>query len=169
MRKNAKQYIELNCSHCNNPFQKEAKEHKRKIKIGQEKFYCSPSCGGIGTGISQRDEFTKFRIFMFSTKHTAKTKNIDFNLDLDFLKNLWKKQNGKCPYTNIPMILADTPISKNRSLKAASLDRIDSSQGYIKDNVEFVCRFVNLGKNTFPQNEVKDFFKEISGDTNVEV
>lgn len=36
------------------------------------------------------------------------------------------------------------------------MDRIDSSKGYTKDNVEFVCRFINLGKNGYSKKEVQN-------------
>jgi len=38
-------------------------------------------------------------------------------------------------------------------LLQASLDRIDSSIGYIEGNVEFVCLFINLSKNSFSRQE----------------
>lgn len=47
------------------------------------------------------------------------------------------------------------------SLKRASLDRIDSSKGYIKGNVEFVCYAINLAKNSFTRDEMKEFLKEV--------
>jgi hypothetical protein len=49
-----------------------------------------------------------------------------------------------------------------RSLKRASLDRIDASKGYLKNNVEFVCFGVNLAKCNFTKEEAISFFKEIA-------
>ena len=50
---------------------------------------------------------------------------------------------------------------KTHSLKKASLDRIDSSGGYDKGNVQFVCQGVNLTKKDFPHNEMVSFIEEI--------
>jgi hypothetical protein len=154
MRKNVKKYIKLKCKKCKIDFDKELREYNRCTKRGQIDFYCSYPCSRIGTGITQRDEFTIFRTFYFNCKHTAEQRGLDFNLDLEFLKNLWDKQDGKCAYTNINMDIAETYRHKNHSIMAASVDRIDSNKGYLKDNVEFVCRFVNLGKRDYSKEDV---------------
>lgn len=84
------------------------------------------------------------------------------NLDVKYLKELWDKQNGICPYTKIKMVLPKTSAEWNiRSLKKASLDRIDPRQEYKKGNVEFVCLAVNLAKNSFTREEMKEFLSEI--------
>lgn len=44
---------------------------------------------------------------------------------------------------------------------AASLDRKDSAKGYTPDNVEFVCRFVNFGKNRFTAAQTRDFIAQL--------
>ena len=87
------------------------------------------------------------------------------NIDIVYLKELWNKQNGICPYTGIKMILPKN-TKENQSIhspKKASLDRIDSSKEYTKENVEFVCCSVNYAKNSFTREEMKEFFEEIGG------
>lgn len=42
----------------------------------------------------------------------------------------------------------------------ASLDRIDSSKGYIEGNVEFVCSAINLAKNNFSKEAMVSFLQE---------
>lgn len=79
-------------------------------------------------------------------------------LNLEFLKSLWEKQNGICPYTGLKMVLSG---QEKHTPYSASLDRIDSSKGYIKGNVEFVCLFVNYGKNGFRQEQVKQFIADV--------
>ena len=84
-------------------------------------------------------------------------------IDVEYLKEMWNKQRGICPYTGIKMILPSTTqeYSLLHSPKKASLDRIDSTKGYSKGNVEFVCCTINLAKNSFTRNEMKEFFSEI--------
>jgi hypothetical protein len=53
---------------------------------------------------------------------------------------LWKIQRGRCAYSNRPM----TPRS-NRA-NTISLERIDSTKGYTRDNVVLVCDAVNRAK-----------------------
>lgn len=52
-------------------------------------------------------------------------------------------------------------FQKHHSLKRASLDRIDSSKGYVKGNVEFVCLLINMAKNSYSKKEVSSFFEEM--------
>lgn len=82
-------------------------------------------------------------------------------IDVQYLKELWDNQNGICPYTGIKMLLPKTSTDFFHSLKKASLDRIDSKKGYIKGNVEFVCSAINLAKNSFTREEMKEFLSEI--------
>lgn len=159
MRKNAKQYIALKCAKCGDSFDKELKEYNRRTKDGQTKFYCGYGCSY--PAINQPDEFASFRQIYFAAEKVAKEKKRDFNISLEFLKKLWEKQGGKCAYTGVQMTLPRVMREVNHSVYAASLDRIDANEGYTKDNVEFVCRFVNLGKNNYPKLEVQDFFKAI--------
>ncbi len=84
-------------------------------------------------------------------------------LDVKYLKELWESQNGICPYTGIKMLLPETTSQMFRSPKKASLDRIDSSKEYTRGNVEFVCQAINLAKNSFTREEMKEFISEIGG------
>jgi hypothetical protein len=49
----------------------------------------------------------------------------------------------------------------NMNPRQPSLDRIDSSKGYIEGNVEFVCVSINYAKNGFSKQQMIDFIKEI--------
>ena len=81
-------------------------------------------------------------------KRRAKGKNMDFDLDFKFLENLFNNQGGKCHYSGSEMI----KISKSdrggnaASYNVASLDRIDNSRGYTKDNVVWCLNCVNMLK-----------------------
>jgi hypothetical protein len=65
-------------------------------------------------------------------------------LSVDQLQEIWTKQNGQCALTgwNMTMTLGQGNINTN-----ASIDRIDSTKGYVEDNVQFVCRAVNVFKS----------------------
>lgn len=86
-------------------------------------------------------------------------------VDVTYLKELWEQQNGICPYTGIKMLLPETSAHILRSPKKASLDRINSSKDYIRGNVEFVCCAINLAKNSFTREQMKEFIAEIGGAT----
>lgn len=55
----------------------------------------------------------------------------EFNLSYDDLISLWKKQNGKCYYSNIVMTFTGS--------WKVSLERLDPKLGYVIDNVALIC------------------------------
>jgi transcription initiation factor TFIIIB Brf1 subunit/transcription initiation factor TFIIB len=67
----------------------------------------------------------------------------DIHIDLDYLIDLYHKQDGKCAITGIEMChIFGNP-------RTISIDRIDSNQGYIEGNVHLVCQWVNLAKSKY--------------------
>jgi hypothetical protein len=73
-------------------------------------------------------------------KRSAKKRNLKWALTLDDIENMLEGQGGKCHYTGLPLVL------EANSQKTISLDRIDSSRGYVLSNVVLCCTFVNLAK-----------------------
>jgi len=66
------------------------------------------------------------------------------SIDASYLEQLWEKQLGKCALTGwvMTMKLGKGVVSTN-----ASIDRINSSLGYVKGNVQLVCRAANVAKS----------------------
>jgi hypothetical protein len=162
VRKNAKQFVELECCFCKQKFLKEKKEYSRRIKNGWLDFYCSASCFNKKT---KADELSPFRFLKRRHFKSANQRKILFELTIEDVRDLWIKQNGKCAYTNLPMKLSlsawDHYHNQEMDPTQVSIDRIDSNSGYIKGNVELVCLSVNYAKNGFPKQQMLDFFKQI--------
>lgn len=80
-------------------------------------------------------------------------------IDAAYLKRLWARQKGMCPYTGLAMQLPKSTkgFMGKGTPTSASLDRIDAAKDYVKGNVEFVCRFINMGKQQFGRQTVIDF------------
>lgn len=72
--------------------------------------------------------------------------NKDVEIDHLFLEKLFFEQNGRCAYLKTIIDPMDVFIS-NHPL-APSVDRIDNSLGYIRDNVVIATRFANRGKES---------------------
>ena len=82
------------------------------------------------------------------------------DLTYEDLKKVWDSQNGECPYTGWKLEL---PNYKNlKTPKSASLDRISSNKGYIKDNIQFVSVIANFAKNDFDDSVMQKFCEAIS-------
>jgi hypothetical protein len=91
-------------------------------------------------------------------KDRAKRLKLEVNIDLDYLKQIWNKQEGKCALSQINMTYLS---NKGRILTNLSIDRIDSKKGYIKDNIQFVCISVNQMKSDLTLDELYFFCESI--------
>jgi hypothetical protein len=165
----------VECHNCGKSFEKAISEVSRTEKKGG-KHYCSLSCCGhsnqhnfgkwYGVGDAEklkphcnntRDEFTGFREFI----RRARQRNKLGELSLQDLKDQWENQNGRCPYSGIPLKLPEAR-KKQITFEMASLDREDSSKLYEKGNVIFVAAPINYMKNTMTKEETIDFCKKIA-------
>ena len=84
----------------------------------------------------------------------AKKRNIEFNVSKEYLWKKYQSQNGKCYYTDL-----DIDLNTRNFKKTASIDRIDSSLGYIEGNVVWVHKNINIMKNVFSEKEFINFCK----------
>jgi len=96
---------------------------------------------------------TKFRPII---KRIKQRKHQKCNITLENLKELWESQKGKCYILGHDLILPDDKQKINHNY-LASIDRIDNSKGYVKDNIRFVCATVNYAKNKFDDLFLKEF------------
>lgn len=75
----------------------------------------------------------------------AKNRTKEFNLvDLDLL-DLWDKQDGRCAYTKLPL------LATANQFNTVSLDRVDSSKGYVVGNIQLVCAAINKMKQEYSE------------------
>lgn len=91
-------------------------------------------------------------------KYSAKKRNLEFNLGetseaKKYLYDLFLEQEGKCALSGVPIYFANTIEDDKHGVTTASLDRIDSGKGYIRDNIQWVHKDVNLMKLDHPVDE----------------
>ena len=73
-------------------------------------------------------------------------KPVELSITKENAWNLFLKQNRRCALSGLELTFPK--VSKDKSW-TASLDRIDSSKGYIEGNVQWVHKDVNIMKNKF--------------------
>lgn len=112
-------------------------------------------------GDNHPKENREFRVMFNSLKHGNNRKECE--ITIEELKNVWEKQNGVCPYTKIKLTLPISSSNPNPDIcyKMASVDRIDSSKNYTKDNIQFVSRNINYAKSNMSHESMMDFMKLI--------
>lgn len=166
------------CQNCNKKAQKRKSEIDRQLKRGRTNFYCSRECSAKHSATehlkkwhgkynnnlkkgSEKDEYSDFRWYMKVIRKSSKERNHTYNVDCSYLKQIWEQQNGICPITNRKLELRTHSYTNMKHPYSASLDRIDNTKGYVKDNVRFVSLIFNYARNTFSDNEVIDFCKAV--------
>lgn len=78
-------------------------------------------------------------------KRNAEQRGLIININQKYILDLYNKQNGECSLSGKKIDLVTH--GKNK----ASLDRIDSSKGYIEGNVQWVHKDVNMMKLNWPE------------------
>lgn len=104
-------------------------------------------------------DFWHMHIVRSANGDKGKRKPVELTLTMDEAWDLFLKQNRKCALSGIE--LSFPRVSKDKSY-TASLDRIDSSKGYILDNVQWVHKDINLMKNKFDNQYFINMCKNIN-------
>lgn len=168
---------EATCMNCGITFLKAHSEYKRNKEFNRPNF-CTRRCSGIYNlknfgdkrntstehlnPYNKVDEYTPFRYHFRNCKSRFK----DFNLTLEDIMDVWNRQNGICPYTGILLHSSNYSRINKDPIYSASLDRVDSSKGYTKDNVQFVSRAINYMKNTMSHEDTIRLCKIIANHHN---
>lgn len=84
-----------------------------------------------------------------------KTKNPETNITKKWLKEQFEEQKGLCKYTKIPMIIT----AESRFIFQPSIERVDCTKKYTKDNCVLVLLAANYGRSDFPLEEYLDYIK----------
>lgn len=93
------------------------------------------------------DPYTVLKYLLGYCKGRAKSRSYEFDLDAEFLFELYNQQDGKCAVTGLPFIFEKSDFEKRPF--APSIDRINCSKGYTKNNVRLVCGAVNIALNEY--------------------
>lgn len=97
-------------------------------------------------------------------KSCADVRGLDFKISLRYAWALFKKQDSKCALSgkNINLKHGYKNSNVNWADITASLDRIDSTKGYVQGNVQWVHKVVNRMKGDLPENIFIDYCASIT-------
>lgn len=156
--------VKLECPICSKTFYR-----KQSIVNKTKNLTCSYTCSNEVRKITQKgsgnnnykkrttlEEILVHRLTGYRGR--AAKKCWDFDLDLEFLKELLDRQNYKCYYSGIKMkIRSDVNKTRNNTeYNVMSLDRLDSEKGYTRDNVVWCCNALNMLKSNNTEEEFLD-------------
>jgi len=165
--------IIVKCDECGADVCREVKEYKRSLKLKRKNF-CNNICSAKNSNrvrmergevfslppefIGKGKQKTKLSIFK-PLFHRIKKHGKLIEITLEDIQEIWEKQKGICVYTKMKLRLPEWDLQKD--IFTASIDRIDSNKGYIKDNCQIVSVMANLAKNDFSDEDMKEFCKQI--------
>jgi hypothetical protein len=108
----------------------------------------SKSCGHVRLEIIKNGYKDITGTWFNCLKNNAKKRKLKLDLTKEYLQSLLEQQNFKCAITGIPITISKRRYCKEYHLETtASLDRIDSSKGYIEGNVQFLYKDINMMKS----------------------
>ena len=81
----------------------------------------------------------------------------EFSLTQDIIWEIYHSQHGKCIYSNKKLIFNHNDMNK------ISIDRIDSSKGYTRENIQLVSKYVNWMKLDTREDEFLYLISSIFG------
>jgi hypothetical protein len=73
----------------------------------------------------------------------------ELSITVEYAWNLFLQQERKCALTGIEIQFPTNCYNDRKSDYTASLDRIDSSKGYIEGNVQWVHKHINMMKGKY--------------------
>lgn len=97
------------------------------------------------------------RLYYYCKAKNKSKYNILVDFDVQYIEELYKKQNGKCYWFNLQL---DVTARLRNSLKP-SIDRLDNTKGYTKDNIVLCSTVANLGRSTMEVSEWLEVIKLI--------
>lgn len=104
------------------------------------------------------------KTYWFSVVSGAVSRNFDITISMEEAWSLFLLQNKRCALSGVELKMSPSSrhIRNGYTEHTASLDRIDSSQGYIPGNVQWVHKAVNKMKMCLSQKDLILWCKLIS-------
>ncbi len=95
------------------------------------------------------------------TKKNALKREISFDISIQDVWDLYRSQDGRCALTGVEISLNKRYAARDHT-QTASLDRIDSNVGYIKNNIQWVDKNINMLKRGVTQEEFIHLCKRVA-------
>ena len=88
----------------------------------------------------------------------ASARKLEVDITKEYLWDLFVKQNRKCALTGLDISFRSTSHKYDGT---ASLDRIDSTKGYVKGNLQWVHKNINRMKSNYSEQEFIDMCRKV--------
>ncbi len=154
---------------------------ERMKKMKSPRILCKCECGKekdvlvdrLDSGTSRgcfscvrRTQYKLGQTYWTTIVRGAEQRNIKIDITMEEAAQLYIKQNKKCALTGLDIDFgfnskSDGGYTKEQR-RSASLDRIDSTGGYTKDNIQWIHKQINVMKNRFSQEHFIEMCKLVT-------
>jgi hypothetical protein len=102
------------------------------------------------------------------TKYAARNvRDLEFDIDIDYIMKIYEQQNGKCALTGWDLEFTRGGIYDNgTNPRAATIDRIWNSSGYIRGNIQITCWQPNKVKGSLSNKKFIEMCNDITNVSN---
>jgi hypothetical protein len=118
------------------------------------------------TDIGWRQKCLNYPNIMFgravaNARSRAAKKGLPFELTRDEIMSMFEEQDGRCFYSDIKLNVVKSDASRTHDPFKMSLDCVDPSLGYVKDNVVWCAYCVNALKLKMSKKSMIDVCRAI--------
>lgn len=131
-----------------------SRECTYQVKKEQYKGICNPNANAKMTELE-----ALFYKRCLNLAYRASVQKIDFNLDVNYMIELYDRQKGLCYYSGFPLNL--NKKGGRAKFDTLSVDKVIPSKGYTKGNVVLCLNCVNIFKNDHELSTIMEVFKSI--------
>lgn len=128
-------------------------------KLTKKKTYMLTNSNWFSCGCVKMVPKCEYKIVtpshFYDIKKGAAKRDLEFTITPRYILDIWYKQKGKCKLTGKALIL-------NHRERTASLDRIDSSKGYIRGNVQWINKNLQFVKGALLDEDFIKICKDVA-------
>lgn len=152
-----KRVVEENKRFCPSCGTKIVYKHKRSLWLAKSRNSKCVNCAKDKQKVA-KEIYKGIPVSWFSRKiKSAKERGIEFDITIQYVYSIYIKQKKECSLTGIPLVFSYKYDECN-----VSIDRIDSSKGYVKRNIQLVHKDVNYMKYIYTQKRFIELCKMVS-------
>lgn len=124
INRSSKDGLQYRCRNCDNQYQKERRNKNREAMVEYHKKYRARN----------RDNLNfRLQALLNASRQRAALKGREHSITIEDLKELYPK-DGKCPVFGFELEFGDSGFRET----SPSIDRIDSTKGYTRDNIQII-------------------------------
>lgn len=145
---------------------------ERELPYNEDNFYSAKNrtvkfvtlckkCS-VETAIERRNKYWQNTLW-HESKRGAVGRNLPFEITQKDIEDIFIEQSGKCYWTGITLI----PSQISKYPMKPSVDRLDNSRGYYRDNIVLCCLAANMGRNSATKEDFEKYILELKNNIDI--